>query len=244
MNLPIFILCFVFIITITVLLVIVLVYIRNTNKALASNGMRCNSDWLCGGDINNLTDAESPVLDYIPMLYACRVDNFVPKDFSGIPGSNDECVCPIQFVDDYNIDTSISSNKFGTLIPKNPSNIKSTYYTCDNSNNNNPALLATTAADANGTIATCPADVCKAYWTSRPGVFTTTGTNPKMTDVTTYPQDDVLWPVKGYTGNVKNSRPPGLIPVGYPQLNPPGPPSVITSMPTFRASNILKQLNV
>lgn len=242
MNLPLFILCFVFIITLSVLVFYIVDYIGDGWRLIASNGLRCYSDWICGGTINDLSQAESPVLDFIPMIYACRIDNFVPQDFSGIPGSNPDCVCPIQYINDYHLDKTVGSVKLGQLIPTDPANIKATYYSCDNSANANPSLISANSSNTEGTVGTCPATICQSFWASKPSVFTTTGTDPKMIDVADFPQANTLWPVKGFTGSVKNGRPSTLIPPGFPQLNPPGPASIITSMPTYKSSIILKQL--
>lgn len=52
----------------------------------------CYADWICGKD-----NPTSPVLKLIPILYACRIDNFTQED-------GKDCVCPIQYFEDYKLD--------------------------------------------------------------------------------------------------------------------------------------------
>ena len=106
----------------------------------------CYPDWIC----NEVSGkASSPVLETLPLKYACKLENFT------VEGEN-TCVCPIQFRRDYDLNQSL------VMAPVDI--IQSDKYICDNYYNQNPILTIPSSKPYG--IGPCSIDTCIKLWNS------------------------------------------------------------------------------
>jgi len=175
----------------------------------------CRGDWKCGTG----SSITSPVLDMLPVMYGCRIENFTLE-------ASNTCVCPIGFARDWELDAVPSSSTYGQVVAKPGATID--LFVCDNVANLNPALAPGGADDISdptklqGPLSACDITTCKALWstpqfTSRPAGFGKLTTLPPTAQ----------WKVK--TGKVR------MAPNGWDDL------SSITTMPVYSSSILYAQ---
>lgn len=192
----------------------------NAIQAYPSNW--CFGDWKCGTPGASGT-MSSPVIDAIPVIYACRGENFTIKlDSMGQPEMTTDisgnsvpvtCVCPIGFSRDHDLDTTFGSPTYGQIIAK--SGVTPDLFVCDNMANGNPAQApsgtggaddVSAPANLDGFIAACDVATCQALWATPTFTAKTTVGYGKSTSVA-----GAQWRVK----NGKIRTPPvGWLPVG------------------------------
>jgi hypothetical protein len=175
----------------------------------------CFGDWLCGTPQTAIT---SPVLEYIPIMYACRGDNVTTTDVSG---TTTPCVCPIQFERDYDLDTTSGSSTFGKVIkvdtPATPG-----LYVCDNGALANPVDPVDTDPDYQGFLAICDVSACSTLWAT--SNFTTKAAGfGKPVAVSA----SAVWPIKG--GGTRS------VPAGWNSLTG-------VNIPQYTSGTLYKQL--
>jgi hypothetical protein len=238
MNLPLFIVCAILMLVIIVLTVLTILGRHRYYSTLAHPSNWCYADWMCGGTPADMSTSESPVLDMIPKIYACNANNFTvttaPRTFTfsnttdvqsdtpiTIP-TGSTCVCPVQFIKDYTLNTTT-----GKLVPvPTPPATDHDYYICDSFHNANPSDVNSGSAGSVDGWA-CPIATCQAYWAANPTIFTTTLMKAPVATTGTA----AAWPTKV-------SIPDRPAPVGWTVFG-----NFPATIPTYSDSIILSQLS-
>lgn len=130
-----------------------------TYDTLGSELTWCYPDWVCGDSTDN-ENMYSPVTDYIPLLYSCRLENFYVS-----PELNATCVCPVLFTVDRNVDLNPKSSTYLSFI--SPSEQPTYMYVCDNNFLHDPlALKDQSDKSTAGTVGICSPVECSTLWGS------------------------------------------------------------------------------
>lgn len=193
----------------------------------------CYADWMCG-ESTSTGKVESPLIELIPTMYACRSENFT---FEMVDDEKVTCACPIQYVEKY--DTGGNLNKTGIdrfrihpkVTPSDPS-----LYICDNVTAGQKVLDkdAYTVSTLNGTSGgPCRVETCETLWAAN--VFTNKVARNTIGQVKPGPSFDAKWP-----------RPSETLGVTRERATPEPWKSVIVgnypNMPLHNADKILGQL--
>lgn len=222
------------ILIIVLAILVVLVSIKRSREVeiytIPSNW--CYSDWMCGNF--GAGTVSSPVLDIIPSMYACRLENFTEE------GGN-VCACPVHFETDYDVGANIGNTGDDRyqLVPTEEGKSKSELYICDNMFSGSGILgeNVQNTITATGTKGgPCSKNVCASLWAT--SIFT--DKQPGVPgSISEPPPNGSVWGLKDQVLGVSGSRsaPEPWIGTGTP-LNP------FPNMPKYKASTMLKQLKL